>query len=419
METLKPVFDAIQDIASVSSRIAKEKKILSYSKLPHFEKVILYTYDYNKKFNVTNVPFVKHEYEIELNTIFDYLDYLSTLNGATDELKNNLSILSSIDAETNTLVNKIINKDLKCGASISTFKKYFKSLPVFEIMTCQKNIPKFLKLTKNREYFWSVKKNGTRVHLTVLENSVESHLSRSGLEYPNFKIFDNDLIKLCKHIHEDFKIPYPIYIDGESINPDERFEGLMSQIHRKYDVNMDGFKLHIFDTPIKNKLFFERQELLENVFKKYGPFESIEQLKHIRCNYNEEQLKQLSRKIVEEGNPKIDEGIVIKIADSPYEYKEHSKYWCKVKPTDTLDLEVLGFYYGKPGTKNEDVVGGLIVDYKGVEVRVGTGLSDQQRIEFLDNLPAIIEVEYKEVTPDGSLREPVLKSIRTDKNITD
>ena len=49
----------------------------------------------------------------------------------------------------------------------------------------------------------------------------------------------------------------------------------------------------------------------------------------------------------------------------------------------------------------------------------GSGLSDEQRYEFLDNPPSIIEVEFKEITPDGSLREPTMKRARDDKNIHD
>ena len=54
--TLKPVYDALIDIASDRSRLTKEAKIMKYvSSIPYFEEVVLYAYDYNKKYNVTNV----------------------------------------------------------------------------------------------------------------------------------------------------------------------------------------------------------------------------------------------------------------------------------------------------------------------------------------------------------------------------
>jgi len=418
VETLKLVYDAIKDIASDSSRLSKESKIKRYLEIPYFKEVVVYAYDYNKKYNVTNATFINdHGFEIQLKTLFDYLDYLSTLKGASDEHKYNLSVLSSIDTETNIIVNRIINKDLKCGASVNTFSKFIKELPVFEIMTCQKNIDKFLKLAKGRNYLWSIKKDGTRVINIVNEDRVESHLSRSGLEYPNFGIYDKDLIELGKILNRRYDMSYPIYIDGESISSDGNFNKVMTQIRRETNVDVSSFEFNIFDIPCNLELQ-KRYDILDDIFETYT-FDKLKLLKHLDCNLKKQELLDLSKNVIQKGIVGIDEGIVIKIAESPYEWKEHSKYWCKVKPTDTLDLEVTGFYFGKPGTKYADVVGGLIVNYEGVEVHVGSGLSDEQRVEFLETLPKIIEVEYKEITKDGSLREPIMKRIRDDKNITD
>ena len=418
MNSLDKIYDAIEDIASVSSRLSKENKIKNYLSLPYFKDVVIYTYDYNRKYNVTNASFITdHGYELEVDMIFKYLDYLSTLNGASNELKHNISVLSSIDYKTNQIVNRILNKDLKCGASVSIFSKFIKELPIFEIMTCQKNIKKFLKLSKNKEYFCSIKKDGVRVINYVYEDKVEKHLSRSGLEYPNFDVFNKDLISFCKIIHNKYKLEYPILIDGEAIG-DKNFNKIMTQIRRIENVDNSDFKLHIFDIATLKHTLNKRYEILENCFNS-DDFCRLDLLKHFKCDYNEEEIVELSKDVIKNGIPGIDEGVVIKIYDSPYEFKEKSKYWCKVKPTDTLDLPVTGFYYGKKGSKYEDIVGGLIVDFNGVSVHVGSGLSDNQRIEFLEELPNIIEVEFKEITKDGSLREPIMKSIRNDKNTTD
>ena len=122
MDTLKQVYEAIEDIASESSRLTKEKKIQKYLSTPYFTDVVKYAYDFNKKYNVTNLTFMEQVY-IDINTksLFEYLDYLSTLSGATDTMKLNLSMLSSLDRETNILVNRIVNKDLICGVGENSF----------------------------------------------------------------------------------------------------------------------------------------------------------------------------------------------------------------------------------------------------------------------------------------------------------
>lgn len=417
METLKLVYEAIEDIASDSSRLSKEAKIKKYLDLPYFKEVVKYAYDFNKKYNTTNVEFIKHDYNIQLKTLFEYLDYLSTLRGATDDMKYNLSVLSSIDEETNILVNRIINKDLKCGASEGSFSKFIKDLPVFEIQTCQKDIPKFLKLTKNSQYYWSKKKDGVRIICKVDKDKVLSHTSRSGLEYINFSIFDKELIQFASILHTHFNLEYPIFIDGEAISSKGNFNKVMTQIKRLNNADVSSFKLHLFDIPCK-ELFFKRYEMLEYVFTLFK-FETLVLVEHILCKYDTQQLQDLAKDIYLTGDKGIDEGIVCKIGCSPYEWREHSKYWLKVKPTDTLDLPVTGFEFGTPGTRLENIVGKLVVDFKGVEVRVGSGLSDEQRVEFLDNLPSLVEVEFKEITRDGSLREPIFKRVRDDKLIHD
>lgn len=420
METLKNVLLAIEDIASDPSHLTKEYKIKKYLNLQYFQEVVKYAYDYNKRYHMTEVRLIEHDYDLTVNGLFEYLDYLASLNGATEEMKYNLSVLSSMDKETNILVNRIINKDLRCGASENTFKEFVKDLPIFEIMTCQKIISKFLKWNNGKPYYWSIKKNGVRTISTVFEDYVESHLSRSGLEYSNFSVFDHDLIKIAKIIVKESDLVYPIKIDGEAIAAGKHFEKAMKQVRKGKDADLTDFNLCVFDNPINNKILKDRYNLLEYVFNNHN-FEKLELLEHKLCNYNEQELEKLSEDVVKNSpintpTCNIDEGIVLKIADSFYEYKEHSRYWCKNKPTpDTLDLEVTGFYFGKKGKKYENLVGGLIVNYKGKEVRVGGGLSDQQRIDFLDHLPKLIEVKFKEITPDGSLREPRMASVRDDK----
>ena len=69
-------------------------------------------------------------------------------------------------------------------------------------------------------------------------------------------------------------------------------------------------------------------------------------------------------------------------------------------------------------------LGALVLDYKGNEVKVGSGFTDEQRATFWqgkDGLPGLLcEVKYKEISSDKntgaeSLQFPVFISIRTDK----
>jgi DNA ligase-1 len=69
--------------------------------------------------------------------------------------------------------------------------------------------------------------------------------------------------------------------------------------------------------------------------------------------------------------------------------------------------------------KHSGKLGSFVVDYKGVEVRVGSGLTDDLREQIWSDkathIGRTIEVRYQEETPDGSLRFPTFVCFRNDK----
>ena len=70
---------------------------------------------------------------------------------------------------------------------------------------------------------------------------------------------------------------------------------------------------------------------------------------------------------------------------------------------------------GKPGKKFEGVLGALLVDFKGVPTKIGSGYTPEERIELLENVPNMIEVEYKCITADGKLFHASFQRVREDK----
>ena len=103
-----------------------------------------------------------------------------------------------------------------------------------------------------------------------------------------------------------------------------------------------------------------------------------------------------------------------------YDFKRTNNL-LKVKKFNTCDLRVIGFEEG--AGKYTGMLGAFICEYKGGEVKVGSGLSDSQRLEVWRNSRnyenLIIEVSYFEETKDStgkpSLRFPTFKDFRFDK----
>lgn len=112
------------------------------------------------------------------------------------------------------------------------------------------------------------------------------------------------------------------------------------------------------------------------------------------------------------------EGVMVNLVNAPYEGKR-TKNILKVKAMQDCDLKIIGFEEGTG--KNKGTLGAVIVDYKGFEVKVGSGFTDQDRDYFWVNqkelLGRIITVQYFEETTNKkdnslSLRFPVYLELR-------
>lgn len=89
----------------------------------------------------------------------------------------------------------------------------------------------------------------------------------------------------------------------------------------------------------------------------------------------------------------------------------------------TMDLPIIGYEEGSG--RLAGTLGAFILDYQGNPVNVGSGFSDEQRVEFWkrrDELIGVLcEVKYKEISSDKktkarSLQFPTFETLRTDKS---
>ena len=139
------------------------------------------------------------------------------------------------------------------------------------------------------------------------------------------------------------------------------------------------------------------------------------------------------------------EGVVAKSAVARYYGGERSTAWYKIKAVKRQEFVVIG--WRPPDYGDVDVRGLFLGTYEDGELvyrgGVGTGLSDQRRIELRQVLglietthkPAIkgmpkaemrvarwvelrllCEVQFTEITPDGQVRHPSFKGLREDKS---
>ena len=220
-------------------------------------------------------------------------------------------------------------------------------------------------------------------------------------------------------------------LDGETIVNDsnipkkEQFKET-SKIIRKDGIKK-GLSLHVFDIVPTEEFFkgeskdkyVERRKDMETYFGK----EEYTHLELLPLLYFGSDVAKITD-IATEQIANDEEGLMINLNDT-YKTKRHPGI-LKVKEFFTDDLLVTGVFEGTG--KYEGTLGGVYVDYKGNEVKVGSGFNDAERDKFFNNTKLIvgkvIEVQnFGQTTNsknDGlSLRFPIYKSLRSDKNYED
>lgn len=312
-----------------------------------------------------------------------------------------------------SIVRRILLKDLRGGFTADTINRVKpKSIPVFKVMLAHKYEAKRIKqFPVNVE----IKHDGVRVTTIVntLSGDVQT-LSRTGKEFKTFDHVKADLLAACRKV---FPKPITVIFDGEMISGE--FNKTVGDIHRKNYQATDAV-YHIFDMLSEEEFFeqckaqqLQRRKRLENFFKlsdAMNSFSSMALMTSVEV-HSDEEIQTLFNDYFAQGF----EGVIVKIPTLPYVNKRNHGFM-KLKNESSEDLIIVDLEEGEKGKKYEGLLGALVVDFKGVRVSVSSGLSDVQRTQFWHNkeevIGRIIEVEYHEVTPDGSLRHPRFKRFR-------
>ena len=342
---------------------------------------------------------------------------LATRQLTGDDARNaiELALSASTQKQWNDWYRRILIKDLRCGVSEKTVNKVQKNaVPLFECMLAHDGANHEKKVAGKK--LLEPKLDGVRV-LTIVDCEARTvvQYSRNGKVLENFSHITDGLLA---HI-DDFERSF--VLDGEIISTS--FQALMKQVHRKSDVKADDAVLMLFDIlPLsefkkgKSVLGQRRRtkflQQFKSVFDKVGNIGIIPQEEvDLSTAVGEMQFAAFNREAIDNGY----EGIMIKDPEAIYECKR-SVSWLKQKPYIEVSLEVVGVEEGTG--KNEGRLGALVCsgrdDGKDITVNVGSGFTDDQRIEFWtdrDSLPGqIVEVRADAITQnqDGtySLRFP-------------
>ena len=195
----------------------------------------------------------------------------------------------------------------------------------------------------------------------------------------------------------------PFEIDGELWTKRGDFEHIISIVNKQEPHK--GWKeitYNIFEIPHQEGGLLMRLEVLEKYLKKY-PSKFIKTLPQISCR-GSEHLKEELQRIESLGA----EGLVVRNSNAPYIDKRTSEA-LKVKSFQDDECTIIGYTRGHG--KFEGFVGALKCSWQDRVLKIGSGLSDEER----QNPPKIgteITFKYNGLTRKGNPKFPVFLRVR-------
>jgi DNA ligase 1 len=422
---MKEVLNIINQIKTTSSRNEKEAILKKYKDNESLRKVLDAALNPYIVFGIGEKKLKKFinkasGKENKFNDLFKVIEYLKVHNTGTDhDVKMVAEFLNAQDdEELKELYKEVITKTLKIGATAKSINKAFgeKFIPEFNVMLAKKFEDEENKV-KGKEFVITEKLDGVRC-VMIVENGNVNFFSRQG----------QPIAGLVEIVQDAKFLPDNVY-DGELLihNADDYKDRDVLQetlkIARK-DGEKQGLVLHLFDMiPIdefkagKSKAtYHKRKEELSFIVEKLNsPYIKIVPNLYVGKDLN------VIPKMLEEMNQKGKEGLMLNVSDGKYQCKR-TDVLLKIKSMNTMDCRIIGFEEGTG--KYQGMLGALIVDYKGYELRIGSGYTDEDREHLWQHrdeyLGKIVEVQYfrESRNQDGGLSVsfPVFVCIREDKS---
>jgi DNA ligase-1 len=428
MNTLEQFKRFYNEITQNNSRNYKQEILRKYKDDEVIKKYLQIAFDPYKVYGISTKKLNTEVRSIaafipQTFSIFGLFDYLSEHNTGTFleilECQNALNAAASLDRDCANLLTSLICKDLSIGCDAKTINKEIPGLiPTFNVQLANKYFDK-PEYVEGKTFALTTKIDGGRI-IALKENGQVSFFTRAGQKYEGLVDLEDEMSRL---------MPEGTCLDGEitlldrgSLSSKEAYKETMKIVRTK-DKEKHGIKMLVFDwmtvADFKEQQcdfpYKIRRTGAENVFD-MNDFTYFELLPILYLGDDTTKITE----ILEEEIAKGEEGIMINIWDADYEFKRTNNL-LKVKKFNTCDLRVTGFEEGTG--KYVGMLGAFICEYKGGQVKVGSGLTDEQRVDVWRNSRdyenLIIEVSYFEETKDStgklSLRFPTFKDFRFDK----
>lgn len=442
---IKNIFDEIRRDSGTNRKIEILKK---YSDNEILKKVLYNTYSGRVKYHIKQIPDYSRSGDLPLEWALEQLEDIKnrevTGNSAIDLLRH---ILESVSPEDAHVIERIIEKDAKIGMAKKNINKVFPDL--IETTPYQGAQPfserRARDILAEGPALSQIKMDGRYCNAIIQEGSVFLE-SRSG--EPTNILGAAIIAELSKW--DDGVLNGELTIDGVDRNSGNGIINSIISISRKiqegedpgsdikniedrhgmsYEEALDRIRFTVWDR-ISIDEYFDGKS-------KTAYLDRFDQLKNRIDLYNCSVISLVEGEMVSTYEEAMNhfvstlgrglEGTILKSMTAPW--KDGKPKWqIKMKLEIDLDMQIIGFNYGTPGTKNEHVISSLTVQSSCGRVVTRPGGIDESTMTWItqnrsDLMGSIVTMKCCGLSHDNegnySTLHPVFKSIRDDKHEAD
>ena len=441
---LKVIIDEISAESSNNNKITILKKNADNEE---FKKLLKFVYD---DFIRTGLS-VKTLNETPRSSVVA-TDYIGeyTLEGLMDYVKeHNTGTLSTVyliqdfaslfNDDTKQFIYQIFGKELKIGITAKTINKALGKGFIREF-SVQLAHPyhKYTDKVPGSEFTLTQKLDGHR-SVFIVKNGKGQFYTRKGLPINGLEIQTEQALKLAdslgNHGAEDYVLDGELLLSNDENMETKDLFRATSRILRSETADKSNIQYNVFDALSTKEFedgksentFADRKRFLTMAFSDfdYNEPQSIDHIHLVKDLYVGSDIsiiKKLQHEFVE---PNGWEGLMLNLNNEYYVTKRTSGL-LKIKEFFDADVLVKDVFEGTGKLKG--TLGGIIIDYKGYEIKVGTGFTEVDRDFYWNNpdeiIGKIVDISYFEETHNQnnnniSLRFPVFVEKRTDKTFAD
>ena len=399
-----------------TSSVLEKKEILK-SATPFVKKLLHYTYNPYKKYNITskNCKKYKNLKKGFINiTIFELLDQLHDRLFTGHEAIQHVNAYIELYKEHSDLIFSVIDRNMEIRASEAIVNSIFPDLiPTFSVSLANSYEPKLCDF----EDIWyaSRKIDGVRCIVHKRDECIVAY-SRQGHEFKTLQKLLDDLIK----------VPGNFVLDGEVclMNDDgtENFQSIMKEIKKKDHtiqnpsyIIFDYLTIEEFEQKISTRIFSKRISELSKIPILNSRIQILDQVIITGTDHLME--------LIDSADTKGYEGIMLR-KDTYYEGKRTKNLLkCKKFFEKEYMVQNIDFDNHRIIRNGKEIVIQMLaqvwIEHNGCKVAVGSGWNQDQRIHYHNNpdqlIGKIITVRYFEETQNQnggySLRFPTVKCV--------